>query len=192
MNINNQFHLRHLNGSSLVIIVNCNVLYRLRSRLSLTSYFSLSVFLGIITSGIGTGAVLLAFLKAWFKEIVIEFGKVTVDADRGYFLRVQQKGEKVKEKAKSAEGHLTLENTPYEYARTVWADRQKRRGDIGEREDLFLFKLSSADLIIFPSADSEHENERGYFPNLHSYNECANKILKVQLSFDNVKSPKPY
>ena len=77
------------------------------------SYFSLSVFLGIITSGIGTGAVLLAFLKAWFKEIVIEFGKVTVDAGRGYFPRVQQKGEKVKGKAKSAEGHLTLENTPY-------------------------------------------------------------------------------
>ena len=69
---------------------------------------------------------------------------------------------------------------------------RKGEGDIGEHEDLFLFKLSSADLIIFPSVDSEHENERGYFPNFYSYNECANKILKVQLSFDNVKSPKPY
>jgi hypothetical protein len=120
---------------------------------------------------------------------VLEFGKVTVDDNKGYFLRVQQKDEKVKRKAKSAEGHLSLQNTIYDYALTIWADRQKRTVDIGEHQDLFLFRLNDAtNSIIFPSAHLEN----GYFPNNYSYNECADKILTVQVSFDNASSPKRY
>jgi hypothetical protein len=39
---------------------------------------------------------------------------------------VQQKGKKVKGKAIHVESRLTLENTNYEYAPSVWADEKKK------------------------------------------------------------------
>jgi hypothetical protein len=118
------------------------------------------------------------------QEIILQFGEVTIDNNRGYYLRVKRN--KGRGKAKHAEAHLTLENK-FDYAPTVWADDVQRYLDIGEHQDLLLFRLENY-LILFPSA---HPGA-GYLNNEYSYNDCANKNLKVEISFDNRYSPKPY
>jgi phage gp16-like protein len=77
-------------------------------------------------------------LQFWklIKKIKLGFGKITKDNNNGYFIRMQQKGGKVKRKAINVESRLTLENTEYEYVPSVWADEKKKIVNIGEYEDL--------------------------------------------------------
>jgi hypothetical protein len=139
---------------------------------------------GIIISIIGLTISIFDLYKRISQEIILQFGEVTIDNNRGYYLRVKRN--KGRGKAKHAEAHLTLENK-FDYAPTVWADGVQRYLDIGEHQDLLLFRLES-DLILFPSA---HPGD-GYLNNEYSYNDCANKNLKVEILFDNGYLPKPY
>jgi hypothetical protein len=122
--------------------------------------------------------------KRLSQEIELLFGEVTIDNNRGYYLTVKRK--KQRGKAKNAEGHLTLEKK-FDYAPTVWADGLQRYLVIGEHQDLLLFRLEN-DVILFPSAHPGN----GYLSNEYSYNDCVNNNLKVEISFDNGYSPKPY
>ena len=80
-----------------------------------------------------------AFWKLISKEIKLEFGKITKDNNKCYFIRVQQKGGKGKGKAINAESRLSVECIDYDYAPSVWANGRKKIVDIGEHEDLFLY-----------------------------------------------------
>jgi hypothetical protein len=88
-----------------------------------TSFFG---NIGIIVYTIGVVFSGLQFWKLLSTEIKLEFGKITKDNNNSYFIRVQQKGKKVKGKAINVESRLTLENTNYEYAPSVWADEKKK------------------------------------------------------------------
>jgi len=145
--------------------------------------------IGIFFSGIG---VLFSGLNFWSiisKEIKLEFGKITIDNNKSYFIRVQQKDGKVKGKAINAESRLTLENTKYEYAPSVWANGRKKVVNIGEHEDLFLFQLqNNTTTIILPSA----YEEKGFEPNTYNYDDVSEINLKIQIFFDNGSEPKTY
>ena len=85
----------------------------------------------------------LHFWRLYSKEIQLEFGTITKDNNNGYSIRVEQKGGKVKGKAINVESRRTLENMKYEYAPSVWAYEKKKVVNIGEHEDLFLFRLEN-------------------------------------------------
>jgi hypothetical protein len=143
-------------------------------------------YLLMMFSGIG---VLVNILNLWTlisKEIKLEFGKITKDNNNGYFIRVQQKSGKIKGKAINVESRLTLENTNYEYAPSVWADEKKKVVNIGEHEDLFLFKVEN-DTIVLPSS----EEIKDFKPNPFNYNDVSERNLKIVIFFENGISPKP-
>jgi hypothetical protein len=156
--------------------------------LSITSYTSLQGILAIVISAIGVIMGVFSVLKTWSKEIRLEFGKVSKDNSGGYFVRVQQKGGKVRGMAMNAEAHLTLEDTEYDYSPTVWADGHKRKVNIGGHQDLLLFRLDRSDTIIFPGA----VGDSGYIPNPYPLNENIDKFLIAELAFEHGSSPKNY
>ena len=143
--------------------------------------------IGIASSVLGAVFSGLQFWTLISKEIKLEFGKITMDNNQGYFIRVQQKGGKVKGKAINVESRLTLENTKYEYAPSVWADEKKKVVNIGEHEDLFLFRLDN-DKIIFPSA----YRQEGFEPNKYNYNDVSERNLTIVIYFENGTAPDPY
>ena len=149
-----------------------------------TSFFG---NIGIIVSTIGVVFSGLQFWKLLSTEIKLEFGKITKDNNNSYFIRVQQKGKKVKGKAINVESRLTLENTNYEYAPSVWADEKKKVVNIGEHEDLFLFKLEN-NTIVLPSACEEKD----FKPDPFNYNDVSERNLIIKISFENGNAPKDY
>jgi hypothetical protein len=140
--------------------------------------------IGLTISIIALVIGMIDLYKRLSQEIVLQFGGVTRHNNGNYYLTIVNKNQKGK--AKNAEAHLTLENK-FDYAPTVWADGVQRYLDIGEHQDLLLFRLEN-DLILFPSA---HPTD-GYLSNEYSYNDCVNSNLRVEISFDNGYSPKPY
>ena len=105
--------------------------------LTMNPQTSFTGYLLMIFSGIG---VLVNSLNLWTlisKEIKLEFGKITKDNNNRYFIRVQQKGERVYGKGPNVEPRHTLENMKYEYTPYVWADEKKKVAKIREHEDLF-------------------------------------------------------
>ena len=99
----------------------------------------------------------------------------------------KQKGGKVKGKAVNVESRLTLENTKYEYAPSIWADGKKKVVNIGEHEDLFLFRLEN-NTIVLPSAYEEKDFE----PNPFNYNDVSERNLIIKISFENGNAPEDY
>jgi hypothetical protein len=142
--------------------------------------------IGLSISIIALVIAMIDLYKRLSEEIVLQFGGVTRHNNGNYYLTIVNK--KGKGKAKNAEGHLTLKDK-FNYAPTVWADGLQRYLDIGEHQDLLLFRLEN-DLILFPSAYPA--NNGGYLNNEYSYNDCVNKNLKVEISFDNGSFRKPY
>ena len=141
--------------------------------------------IGIVASSIGAVFNGLHFWKLQSKEIKLEFGKITKDNNNGHFIRVQQKDRKVKGKAINVESRLTLENTNYEHAPSVWADEKKKIVNIGEHEDLFLFQLVN-NTIILPSACEKTD----FKPNPFNYNDVSERNLIIKISFENGNAPK--